>query len=401
MKIDLKNYSKFLEKVAEEIDIPPGKYQDAVDRYQAVGNWLESGHYSYSTALPDIYPQGSFRLGTVIRPIRNGVDADYDIDLVCELLIEKHLTDPKLVKMMVGDRLKEHGTYKRLLDKEGKRCWTLEYAEQDGIGFHLDILPSVPEFLGLLDTSIAITNKRENIYSWSSSDPKGYGRWFDKRNHTVFGTVSEMQKRIIQQQVPDIYTRIEDVPNQLIRTPLQRAIQLMKRHRDVKFNQRLHNDLAPISIIITTLAASLYRDERDVYSALNNIITQLHVLAVLIENGNANHGVTTDSLIKRLPDGRWYIGNPVNPKENFADRWHEDDHARARAFFMWVSSLKEDLLNILVESRSDVVRKSLSTSLGEAVVSKHLNLIVPIAAAISTAPKVHISEAAKPWRRNG
>ena len=39
-------------------------------------------------------------------------------------------------------------------------------------------------------------------------------------------------------------------------------------------------------------------------------------------------------LIRRLPDGTWYVGNPVNPAENFADRWHEDGHVRARAFFL-------------------------------------------------------------------
>ncbi len=44
MTIDLRKYSRFLEQVAAEIDIPPGKYQDAVDRYNTVGAWLEDGN---------------------------------------------------------------------------------------------------------------------------------------------------------------------------------------------------------------------------------------------------------------------------------------------------------------------------------------------------------------------
>lgn len=38
-----KQYSIFLEKAAEALDIPPSKYKQAVARYEAVGAWLESG----------------------------------------------------------------------------------------------------------------------------------------------------------------------------------------------------------------------------------------------------------------------------------------------------------------------------------------------------------------------
>ena len=60
-------------------------------------------------------------------------------------VVRKGTVTPERLKQMVGDRLKEHGKYKQLLDAEGKRCWTLEYAETDGVGFHLDVLPACPE----------------------------------------------------------------------------------------------------------------------------------------------------------------------------------------------------------------------------------------------------------------
>ena len=78
MTVDTGKYPEFLELVASDIDIPPTKYQDAVDRYQAVGRWLEAGDYSGFSGQPSIYPQGSFRLGTVVRPIRHGIEASYD-----------------------------------------------------------------------------------------------------------------------------------------------------------------------------------------------------------------------------------------------------------------------------------------------------------------------------------
>lgn len=398
MTVDTAKYSRFLEKVAEDIDIPPGKYQDAVDRYQSVGRWLEDGEYPGCSGTPSIYPQGSFRLGTVVRPIRGGVEASYDIDLVDELPIARHQTDPRAVKTMVGDRLREHGTYRRLIDEEGKRCWTLEYAEQDGVGFHMDVLPAVSDPRGLLDSSVAITNKRGNAYVWSASNPKGYGAWFDTRNKAAFEQSLIEQKRYIQARVPGIYARVDDVPDQLVRTPLQRSIQLMKRHRDVKFNHEAYNGYAPISIIITTLAAQFYQNERDIYAALSGIVTKLHAHAALVENGTVDPSFSSGSPIKRTSDGKWYIGNPINPEENFADRWHEDNHARARAFFFWVGTLREDLIDIVGEYRPDTLRKRLSGALGASVVLPHFDLVVPAAAAATSAPKIHIAGAARPWR---
>jgi hypothetical protein len=140
-----RQFNDILVGLAEELDIPPSKYKQAVDRYSAVGNWLKGGVYEKAKGEADIYPQGSFRLGTVVRPIRDGKEADYDIDLVCQLPIDKFSTTAESLKKMVGNRLRDNPSYRRILDKkEGRRCWTLEYAEEDEIGFHIDILPSIP-----------------------------------------------------------------------------------------------------------------------------------------------------------------------------------------------------------------------------------------------------------------
>ena len=396
MTIDTNAYASFLEKVAEDIDISPHKYQQAVDRYKAVGHWLEEGEYPGCTDTPDIYPQGSFRLGTVVRPIRGGKEADYDIDLVCELLIAKNGTDAQAVKRMAGDRLREHERYRKMLDDEGKRCWTLLYAEQDDIGFHLDVLPSVPDPQFAYDKSIAITNRQGTVYDWSASNPKGYGDWFDNKNRAAFMRVLAEQKRSIMARASTVYASVDEVPDQLVRTPLQRAIQIMKRHRDVMFNGGTSADYAPISMIVTTLAAHLYGGERDVYRALTAIVSKLHGHAGLVENRLIEQTLASLELIRRMPDGTWYIANPVNGAENFADRWHENDHARARAFFRWVEALREDLVDILAENRLATARNRLSAALGAAAAATHLGLVTLSEAAASPA-RVHIGGAARPW----
>ena len=179
--------------------------------------------------------------------------------------------------------------------------------------------------------------------------------------------------------------------DQLVRTPLQRSIQLMKRHRDLRFNHRERIDYAPISIIITTLAAHLYENESEVYSALSGIVAKLKAHAALVEGKAVDRSLVTTGLIQRHPKGTWYIGNPANPAENFADRWHEDNHARARAFFSWVDALQKDLLNILNETDPRLLKNHLCRVLGAAVVSKHLDFLVPSAAAIDTPPRIQIT----------
>ena len=398
MTFNTNNYSKILEKIAEEFDISPTKYRDAVNHNMAVANWLERGNYPDCSGELNIYPQGSFRLGTVVRPIPSGSGAEYDIDLVCELPIVKISTFPGRIKNMIGDRLKEHGAYLKMLDKEGKRCWTIIYAEKDRIGFHLDVLPSVPNSQFYSDTSIAITNKKHGIYDWSDSDPKGYAKWFEQENSNSFRLVLNHQKKYIQARAPDIYLLVEDVPDLLIRTPLQRSIQLMKRHRDVYFDNNHLNEFSPISIIITTLAAIFFQNERDVYSALANIVNQIIQNTAHIRNQNFAEYSMQNCPIRRTADGKWYIANPINPKENFADRWHEDNNARAKAFFNWIEKLKKDLDDICNAAHRSDLTELFSTAFGTTIVISQLLPISRVAANKDT-PKIHISNAPKPWRR--
>lgn len=234
MPFDVNDSNRYLERLAEELDISPSKYKQSVERYKAVGTWLDGGDYGGGITLT-IYVQGSFRLGTVVRPYRNQKEQDYDIDLVSEFSILKSETSPEYIKSIVGDRLKANETYRGMLDDEGKRCWTLLYAEQDGVGFHLDVLPAALESQNT--SCIAITNKCEDEYSWFSSNPKGYADWFAERNKVAFNTVYLRQKRAIALNFRDSYASIEDVPDLLVRTPLQRVVQILKRHRDIRFSE--------------------------------------------------------------------------------------------------------------------------------------------------------------------
>ena len=138
-----KEINEILEILGENLDISESQYKAAVKSYEAVGDWLSkegSPLYPYS---PRIIPQGSFMLGTIIRPIND--EDDIDIDLVCKLEGKPSHWTQKHLKEAVGDRLKENATYNDMLEDEdgGRRCWTLEYS--DDANYHLDVLPSISD----------------------------------------------------------------------------------------------------------------------------------------------------------------------------------------------------------------------------------------------------------------
>lgn len=411
------NKGLMLEEISKQLDISPTMYKLAVERYSSVSKYLEKNGIE-----ANFYPQGSFRLGTVTRPIKNGEESDYDIDLVCQMFIEKTKTSPSIIKNAVGDLLKQNTQYKEILDDEGRRCWTLLYAEKDGIGFHLDILPSVGESTDIIqdllishkvrpiyvDSVIAITHKKDNSYSWTSSNPRGYGDWFDEINKPFYSLIEKDAKKLLFENNRNIFASIDDVPTQLVRTPLQRVIQILKRHRDLRFNGHEYEEDKPISMIITTLTSLIVKNENcatvDPFTLLNFIVTKLAEYAELINNSNAKIAQQQNSIIKRdVTTNRWYIPNPVNPSENFADRWHENNNRKAKAFFDWVKWVSTDLIGSL--NNPDFAVDSLKPILGSSVIEKvHAKYKAQFPhdnnnnRHIPATPTVNITSPGKPWR---
>jgi hypothetical protein len=138
---------------------------------------------------------------------------------------------------------------------------------------------------------------------------------------------------MIQRQHDKVFARVEDVPDRLDRTPLQRAIQILKRHRDTRFATSENEADKPISMIITTLAARAFQQETSVYDTLATFLDQVQRFQ--------------DTGIIKCEDDKWVIANPVDPSENFADRWNDAGSKKSDAFFRWVNWLQEDIDSIL------------------------------------------------------
>jgi len=346
---------KLLREIADVLDITQYQYEEAEGHYKAVGKFLGNCPV-LSEHNPEIFPQGSFRLGTVVRPILEG--EEYDIDLVC-LLNATHLDfTQKKLKNVIGDRLKQP-QYREKLRPENRRSWTLKYSEESK--FHLDVLPAIPDtesanYLRNLnlshnyfDTAISITdNKRPNYgnysYDWPKSNPKGYTAWFKNQMKVVLNERLEIYAGLKGVQ-------IDEVPFYRVKTPLQRAIQILKRHRDILFGE---DEDKPISIIITTLSARAYRNQNNLYDALISILKDM------------------DSYITKDELGNDKIENPVDSRENFADKWVEYPQRREN-FYSWLDRARMDFETLLEKTNLKDLRESLDLSLGKNTVSKVFN----------------------------
>lgn len=356
-------FSEILETLGETLDITETQYKTAVSSYSAVGEWLSKPESSLAPYKPIIRPQGSFMLGTMIRPICE--KDNLDIDLVCQLTGKNLDWTQYHLKRAVGNRLKDNETYKNMLDREGRRCWTLSYA--DSSNYHMDILPSLvsSEYKILLEKAfsatalsdknydslaIRITDKEENNYytdtfpeNWLKSNPFGYGKWFFSAADVV-----TLRKSIMMSDA------VSPVPKyNKDKLPLQRVVQILKRHRDMMFNG---NNDKPISIIITTLAASAYKQETSVIEALINVVNNME--NYIKERYDYNSG----KMIK-------WIANPVNIEENFADKWLEYPE-REKNFYKWLQQVKMDIRNITLQRGMQHIAESMKKPFGEEAVRK-------------------------------
>lgn len=382
--------SFLLNKIAQALDIPESLFDEAQKKYKAVGTWLGEGNSPLAGYSPQIYPQGSFLLGLVVKPLSDR--DDFDIDLVFELAIPKNHLTQKELKNLVGDRLKEQDKYREMLEDEKRRCWTLKYAEN--AQFHLDILPAVPNYdqsirlkeqgvpQDLAQTSIAITdntlpNFDKLTLDWPRGNPKGYAAWFRERMIVQY---EEIRKELAE----TLKAQIDNVPEYRIKTPLQRCIQLLKRHRDIVFKNDPENK--PASIIITTLAGLAYNNEADLTDSLINIVEGMP------QNIAVRHGI-------------YWLANPVDPTENFADKWR-DHPTREPSFRNWLQKVHRDLLRLQSCTDLESKEKLLSEIFGERAsmiavnmfkefsskVGSNINVITP-----KIPPVVTITHPNPPW----
>lgn len=368
-------FNEILETLVKNLSISKSQHEAAIQSYKAVGKFLSNDNSSLSVYQPYIKPQGSFIIGTTIQPI--DPNDDIDLDVVCEFKRKPENWAQYHLKNAVGNRLKESDRYREMLDEEGRRCWTLNYRENTESAnqrYHMDILPalissgyaiilekamSADSYEDFDQLRLSITDKEESGYDtevrsefWKQSNPYGYAIWF----MNIAKTIKGMKKRTFS-----LNEAVKPVPEyQEARLPLQKVVQLLKRHRDIYFTHEQDEDVKkqkPISCIITTLAARAYREEEELIDALWGVINRMEDEIEFVFDPNLNKDVE-------------WISNPTNRTENFADRWNDEGSVRRENFYRWLEQVKADLRDAQSKTGLQNISESLKNSFGKDAVLK-------------------------------
>jgi hypothetical protein len=325
--------AQLLGRVADSLDITPTQFARAKQAYETISEVATNSSDPRLTSAK-VFPQGSFAIGTVIRPADNE-DGEFDVDLACRLFATTSLS-PFVAKRLIGDQLAADARYAHKL-KEKPRCWRVNY-EGD---FHLDICPLV-----LADQSDAIPDKE--LARWILTHPEAYAAWFNELANRARTRV--LNERVVMKA--EVVPFPDENPD---KGWLRRLVQLLKRHRCL-WCQRAgeQSDFAPISIILTTLAARSF--EREINAGrqfANPYALMQRVIAGM-----------PDGIEQRLVDGQqqWWVQSPV-AAENFANRWNED-RRWAEAFADWHQDALANVHRLIAVTGLDGARPLLEHSFG-------------------------------------
>jgi len=301
-----------LQRIGNKIQIDDSKFESAETSYKTVAKWLEEDEAFFGKFKLSIYPHGSFRLNTTVKPIKND---EFDLDFVLQVDSAIQYYDPIFVLNQLERRLKQHGVYKDKISKH-KRCIRINY-END---FHMDIMPA---FLSENQNYIKIPDR--DLKSWVVSNPEGYAIWFEKQY--IRGSYF-LEKAASIKPLPDA------VPYKILQ-PLQRSVQLIKRYRDIYFENESEEYL-PKSIILSTLSALNYgfntSDSESITCILKNISEKII--------GNSFKPFN--------------IENPVLKNEIFSSKWFKDIEIFIK-FKKFIFDFNNDWTMMLTEK--DIVKK--------------------------------------------
>jgi hypothetical protein len=124
-------------------------------------------------------------------------------------------------------------------------------------------------------------------------------------------------------------------------------------------------DSKPISVIITTLSATYY-------------------------NGSGSDVVL----------------NPVNPEENFADRWSMPDYKHLelkKNFHLWVDQVVRDFEYLYSSDNIEIIAESVTKNLSVSIEQKQLASALGISMAtkkVAAKPKAVSEPVSKPWHQS-
>lgn len=257
-----KNIQQFAEFLRDEVNLNQSRLDRLETSVGAVNDYLKDNLPGYQT----MDKQGSYALGTLIKPVDDNDEYDADIQIVMNPNPKWQAKDyvHAINKTLAGNK-----NYVEKLRLK-TRCVTVDYAGD----FHLDTVPRVTS-----GGKHYVCNRIDNKFE--ETDGTGYRDWFNEKNRITGGN-------------------------------LKRVVRLLKHLRDHK------NSFTAKSILLTTLAGNTIKASDQGTAAVSTVADTLETVLSRM-----------DSYLRQHPNMP-QIKNPVLPTENFNRHWDQRRYANFR-----------------------------------------------------------------------
>ena len=257
-----KNVEQFREFLRDEVNLNPRRLERLNTSVGAVDRYLRENLPGYQK----MERQGSYALGTLIKPVDDNDEYDADIQIVMN---PNGHWGAKDYLNAVYQTLKLNGNYANKLRLK-TRCVTIDYAGD----FHLDVVPRVTSRI-----RVRICNRDTNKFE--PTDGNGYREWFNEKNRITDGN-------------------------------LKRVVRLLKYLRDHK------NNYTAKSIMLTTLAGNTIKPSDEGTEAVSTVADTLATVLTRMDAYLQRN--------PRMPEVR----NPALPSESFNRHWDQRRYANFR-----------------------------------------------------------------------
>lgn len=339
-----------LDEVCAKLQLDATRRAKAETAYNYVTKWIEDDSEFFGNLKPELFPYGSYSIGTTVKPLSRD---EFDLDFAVMVFYDRSKISVQSFLGKLYKRLNENGKYKGKVERL-RFCVRIKYDSD----FHLDIMPGC----NITNTDKMVVPDTKRNY-WPIRNPKGYEEWFKGLFIKDLNLLRSYQNekynfiKLLKSKVGGTLPFIgkteelpQQVPYELVQ-PLQKAVQLLKRHRDIYFKNT--PDLATSSVILTTIAGRFYKDDVSIYESLNNIIDRIYNVGVGLDHGKFIE-----------------ITNPADDresqKERFSDKWIEKPQLY-EAFWKFIVDTKIKWERLKSETTKEGKAKVLIELFGEGI----------------------------------
>ena len=257
-----KNNKDFQEFLRDQVNLNQSRIDRLTRGVDGVNDYLKDNLKGYQ----NLERQGSYALGTLIKPVDDNDEYDADIQVVMN---SNPKWRPKDYVNEIHKTLKQNKNYADKLRLK-TRCVTVDYADD----FHLDVVPRVT-----IGGKHYICNRNDDRFE--QTDGTGYREWFNEKNRITGGN-------------------------------LKRVVRLLKYLRDHK------NSYTVKSIMLTTLAGNAIRSDDE---GMEGVSTVADTLVTVLTR--------MDAYLQRRPCMP-IVQNPALPSEDFNRHWTQNQYANFR-----------------------------------------------------------------------